>query len=291
MRANFQAYYALTKPGIVYGNALHTLAGSLFALAAPYNFLPAIAVVIGAGLVIASACVVNNFSDRQLDARMQRTSKRPSVTGEISLRNGVIFAVILFVLGSIILLTMTNLLTWLLGVVAHFWYTVLYAKAKRVSPYGTLFGTVPGALPIVAGYTAVAGQATVLALLLGLMLVVWQMAHFYAIAIYRRDEYAAAGVPVVTIKTPFKAVRRQMIAYGAAYLLLVIVVAIRYPHMVGAWGMLGLGALYWLSVLGGPAGDAIHWAKRAFGASLVVSLSIVFAGIVAVASSVSGIVQ
>jgi protoheme IX farnesyltransferase len=274
---HLSSYYLLMKPGIVYGNAVHTIAGSLFAISlSGQGWVAAAAALIGTSCIIASACIVNNFGDRAIDAKMKRTIKRPSVTGEIPLSHGIVMAVILLATGSAVLLVWTNALTWWLGVIAYVTYTVVYAYAKRKSPFGTIVGTIPGALPAVAGYTAVAGEVDITALLLGLLIVVWQMVHFYAIAIFRMAEYKKAGVPVITTKLPFAAVRVRMIAYTVAYISVIIAMLIEGTLSKISLIMMAAAAGYWLVVVIKKPTTHDTWARSVFKVSLL--LSVVFLG-------------
>jgi protoheme IX farnesyltransferase len=278
------SYYLLMKPGIVYGNAVHTVAGSLFAISVVgQGWLAAAAALVGTSCIIASACIVNNYGDRAIDAKMARTKRRPSVTGEIPLAHGAVMAIVLFAAGSAALLLWTNTLTWWLGVLAYISYTVIYAYAKRRSPIGTIVGTVPGALPAVAGYTAVAGAFDTTALLLGLLIVVWQMVHFYAIAIFRKSEYKNAGVPVITTKLSFEAVRTRMIGYTVVYVLVIAAMLFEGALSAVSLAMMATGALLWLLAVLKAPGTHDAWARRVFKISLLLSIVFLGSSIVAVA--------
>ena len=129
------------------------------------------AVLAGTALIIGAACVVNNYIDRRIDARMRRTSWRASVTGVVGIRRGLVYAVLLGGLGTWLLAAFTNPLTLAVGLTGVFFYLVPYSIFKRRSHWGTVVGSVSGATPIVAGYTAVTGRLDVAALLLFLMMV------------------------------------------------------------------------------------------------------------------------
>lgn len=244
-------YYYLIKPGIVFNNALTAAAGFLFVasqqIAQP---ITGIAVVIGTGLVIASACVFNNVIDRRIDHRMERTKRRALVTGRVSIRGALLFGAILGIIGFTLLITMTNLTTTLIGVIAYLWYIAIYGYAKRRTEHGTLIGTVPGALPPVAGYTAVAGTVDLAAVILFFMLVFWQMAHFYAIAIYRKNEYAAARIPIITVKRGTRPAVIQIIVYSLGFLLVsLLLVMMGYMGASYAIVMFAIGGFWFLESL------------------------------------------
>src|SRR5579872_2970145 len=181
-------YYKLTKPGIVYGNVFTTIAAFLFAIRWRFESFQSIelflATVFGISFVIGSACVFNNYLDRDIDKRMERTQKRALVTGAISTRSALMYGTILGLVGFILLGVFVNVLTALIALVGFIFYVILYGIAKRGSHWGAVVGSVSGAVPIVVGYTAVTNQLDLTALILFLVLVFWQMPHFYAIAIY-----------------------------------------------------------------------------------------------------------
>src|SRR5262249_4458865 len=147
--------------------------------------------LVGMGLIIASACIFNNYIDRELDAKMARTQKRALVTHEISVAAALLFAIALGAAGFVVL-SRTNPLTVAVGPTAIITYVIFYGWARRHSVHGTLVGTIPGAASLVAGYTAATGRLDTAAWLLFAIMVVWQMAHFYSIATYRLADYKAA---------------------------------------------------------------------------------------------------
>jgi len=212
-------YYSLTKPGIIFGNAIPAVAGFFLASKGHPNAGLFIAMLVGISFVIASACVFNNYIDRDIDKFMARTKKRALPTGIISGRNALLYAIVLGVIGFSLLLFYTNLLTTFVGFVGFFVYIVLYGISKRRSVYGTIVGSIAGAVPPVVGYVAVTNNFDMGALLLFLILVIWQMPHFYAIAIFREDDYAAASIPVLPIKQGIKATKIHMVLYIAAFLI------------------------------------------------------------------------
>src|SRR5690348_756051 len=119
LRERIRLYHKLTKPGIVRGNAIHTLAGALFAASWVPHWSPIIGVLAGTSFVIASACIVNNYLDRKIDVKMSRTKHRGSATGEIPLRSGLALAVVLLIIGFAILQLFTNMFVVLIGVIAY----------------------------------------------------------------------------------------------------------------------------------------------------------------------------
>jgi heme o synthase len=219
--------------------------------------------IIGTALVMASGCVFNNYLDRGIDGKMKRTQKRATVTGDITAVNVFVFGALLAFCGLAILYVYTNSKVVLLGLIALFIYVVAYGVAKRRSVHGTLVGTIPGALPPVAGYVAASASFDSGALILFLILVFWQMPHFYAIAIFRMDDYRKAGIPVMPLRRGIMATKIQMVLYILAFMCAVAALtALAYTGYIFLIVMLGLGLLWLLRSL--RDGDENVWARGMF---------------------------
>jgi heme o synthase len=267
-----KAYYWLTKPGIIYGNLLAV--GSGFFIAARLtDTYPAVLAETAAAiaLVIASACVFNNYIDRDIDKAMKRTSWRALASDTIPARSALVFAALLGLAGFIILGAFTNRATFIVGLVGFVDYVAVYAWAKRRSWHGTLVGSVSGSAPLVAGYTAVTGRFDAGALLLFLTMSFWQMPHFYAIAMRRLKDYNAAGIPVLPAVKGMRAAKSQIIIYITAFMATdILLYAMGY---VGRFFVvvIGLYGAIWLSlgVKGFSAANDKRWAKKMFLYSLI----------------------
>lgn len=273
MKSKLLAYYQLTKPGIIRGNAVHVLAGGLLASVVGVDWRALLGVLVGTSFVIASACVVNNYIDRDIDAKMKRTKGRPSVTGVVSPRSAGVFASVLALIGINVLFISTNPIVVVIGAVAYLMYVVVYGIAKRRSVHSTLVGAIPGALPAMAGYVAVEGSLTFASVLVFLLVFLWQMPHFYAISVFRKHEYKAAGIPVLGVVRPIGVVKRYVLAYMIAYLAC-IVLLIGFDVVGPPAGVLLLvGTAYWLGTYARmrQAGDE-RWARSIFGVSLLLTL-------------------
>ena len=265
------SYYQLAKPGIVWGNALTALAGFLFAANGEINFPKLIAMLVGLSLIIAGSCVVNNIIDRDIDAKMERTRNRAMPAGTISIRAAYIYAAMLGSIGSTLLYCFTNSLTLGVALFGVFVYVACYTPLKRVNQHATLVGSLAGAVPPVVGYTAVSNSLDATALILFIILIAWQMVHFFAIAIYRIDEYRAAGVPVFPITQGITRTKGLMTIYvvifGGASLVLPLVAAFSTPYFL----VLSLISFVWLgfAVWGFKARDDRRWARLMFFYSLI----------------------
>jgi protoheme IX farnesyltransferase len=268
----FKAYYRLTKPGIIYGNLMTALAGFLLASKWHIRIVLLVATLLGIALVIASACVFNNYIDRGIDSNMARTKKRALVVGSISAPKALIFGSILGAFGFLLLGLKTNALVVVIGVIAFVIYIAVYGFSKRHSVHSTLIGSIAGAAPIVAGYCAVTDRFNGAAIILFLILASWQMPHFYAIAMYRSKDYKAAGLPVLPVYKNMVAAKRQIIAY-----ILVFIVSSSLLYFYGYSGYiylivslaLGLSWLY-RGLSAYHTKDEVLWARQMFFFSLIV---------------------
>lgn len=283
MQILFKRLLNVSKPGIVMGNALHVLAGSLLAFLYGLDYLNVLGVLVGTSLLIASACAVNNWLDRHIDAKMKRTKRREVVKGVLSQRQVYVYAAVAFVLGMVTLYFTTNSIVVAVGIVSYIMYVWVYGYFKRRTPWGTLVGSVPGSLPVVAGYVAVSGSVDLYSIVLFVLIVAWQMVHFYAIAIFRKDEYAAASVPVITVVRSEDAVKTKLIIWGIVYILVLgwLVRNDVFGQYTGGI-MLGFG-LWWCAALFYKSTPSIEkWARRIFYRSLVLPYVMVLCGIVTV---------
>lgn len=274
--ATFKEYYSLTKPGVLYGNALTAAAGFLLAAQGRIDLVLFVALVVGSTLVIASACVLNNFLDQDIDSKMARTKQRAIVAGKVKGRDAVILSVVLGVLGLLILALYTNWLVVAIGVIGFVDYVVLYGMlSKRLSIHGTLVGSISGAVPILAGFVAVTGVIDVGAILVFAILFLWQMPEFYSIAIYRRKEYKAAGVPVISVVKGAEHTRLQIFCYTVAFVVATLLLAIYGYAGYSYFAVMALLGAYWiwLGLKGFSAKDIDSWARKMFRFSLIVLLA------------------
>lgn len=268
----FKSYYGLTKPGIIYGNAIPAIAGFLLASRGNISIKLFIAMIIGLSFVIASGCVFNNYIDRDIDGRMERTKNRALASGAIKPKSAIIFAGILLFLGTFILYFHTNISALFAALLGFFVYVFLYTPAKRKTQLATLIGAVAGATPPVVGYAAVTNRFDVGAVILFLILVFWQMPHFYAIALYRLNDYRQAHIPVLPVVKGPKAAKTSIIVYIIGFIIAACLLAF-YGYAGNVYLvialLLGLGWLG-LGLQGFKVADDSRWARKMFLFSLVV---------------------
>jgi heme o synthase len=267
-----KAYYILTKPGIVYSNALTAIAGFFLAARGMIDIWLFLPMLFGISLVIASACVFNNFIDRNIDAKMARTQKRALVKKTIPEFHAIIFASVLGFIGFFLLLFYTNFLTAFIAFIGFIFYIIIYGIGKRRTIHGTIIGSISGAVPPVVGYCAVTNNVDLAACLLFIILVVWQMPHFYAIAIFRSQDYAAASLPVLTVKKGNNYTKIHMLIYSLLFI--PVVDSLTTFHYTGhtyiiLMTILGVMWVLWI-IRGFNYRDENRWARTFFFFSLLI---------------------
>lgn len=266
----FKQYLELIKPERTLANVITALAGFLLACRWHIPFVLLAATLVGMSLVVASACALNNYIDRDLDTKMPRTKKRVLARHQVPPHSVLVYAIVLGIIGFVVLWLYVSVLVFLLGVIAYFDYIVLYGYSKRHSVHSTLIGTISGAMPIMAGYCAVSGKIDMAAVLLFCSMVFWQMPHFYAIAIFRMKDYAAGGIPVLPIKKGIYRTKLQMLCYTLAFIFSALLlwtygyVGTIYTVVIALIGV----AWMWHGVHGYRAKDDVAWARSMFFFSL-----------------------
>lgn len=271
----FKTYYQLTKPGIIYGNATNAIAGFFLASQGRYDFKLLMITLIGISLIVASACVFNNIWDAGIDAKMERTKNRAMVVGAIPKPNAIIYGSLLLIFGCLVLALSTNHLALYAGLLGFAVYVFLYTPLKRRTVWGTEIGSISGSIPPLTGYLAVADKVDAGAIILFFIFVFWQMPHFYAIAIYRLKEYAAAGIPVLPVKNGVYTAKVQMLFYIIAFIftsLLLTTYGYTGHTYFAIMVLLGLSWLY-LGIKGFRVSDDVLWAKKMFKFSLIIVLA------------------
>ncbi len=272
-------YYLITKPGIILGNLVTLAAGFLLAAKGNIDFLLFFETLLGLALIMASACVFNNYIDRKVDSKMERTKNRLLVTGEISVRSALTFASGLGLLGALVLWISTNPLTVFIAAVGFFVYVVLYSLWKCHTIYGTAIGSVAGAIPPLVGYCAVSNRFDTGAIILFAMLVLWQMPHFFSIALYHFKDYKAAGIPVLPIMKGMYRTKVHMVIYILCFIVTSTLLTVyNYTGYVYLTVALGSGiAWLWLCIKGFERTDDELWGKQMFQVSLLLITAICIA--------------
>lgn len=267
-----RTYWLLTKPGIIMGNLITTAGGFALASSGSFNIGLILATALGLSCVIASSCVLNNCIDRKADREMARTQNRPLVTGAISLKGALVFASVLGIIGTYVLATFANLLALSVALLGLVFYVIFYSFSKYQTVHSTLIGSIAGAVPPIVGYTAVSHSLDRGAFIFFVMMVLWQMPHFYAIAIYRMKDYAKASIPVLPIVKGVLVTKWQMIFYTIAFVIASLMLTVLHgTSMVYAIIAAVLGSVWiGLSIQGLKCTDDRLWARRMFVFSLII---------------------
>lgn len=207
-------YVALTKPRVMELLLVVTVPAMILAEGGLPNLWLVLATLIGGALSAGSAGAFNCYIDRDMDRKMKRTKNRPLVTGEISDRNALIFSWVLGVLSVVWLALTTNWLAAGLGAGAIFFYVVIYTLLlKRHSEQNIIWGGIAGCFPVLIGWAAVTGTLGWAAWVFFLIIFLWTPAHYWPLSMRYRDDYAAAGVPMLGVVRGRVTVGLQIILY------------------------------------------------------------------------------
>lgn len=263
---------SIAKPGIIFGNVVTASGGYFLGSRGHIQLIGLLITLIGMGLIIACGCILNNYIDRDIDKLMERTKNRLSAQGLISGQRLIIYAILTGLLGIIVLWLGTNLLTLFIALIGLFGYVIIYSIwLKRTSTLGTEMGAIAGAVPPVVGYCAATNCFDLGAILVFAILFFWQMPHFYAISIYRLNDYKAASLPILPLKKSMLYTKIRMLIYTIAF-----VIACILPTLFGYEGyvyfvialFLGLIWLY-LAIQGFKTKDDVKWARKMFLFSII----------------------
>ncbi len=232
-------YFELCKPRVVALIVFTAIVGMFLAVPGLPPLAPIIAGTIGIALAAASAAAINHLLDRRIDAVMARTRHRPLPSGHLSETQVLLFSITLGVLSMLTLVLFVNVLTALLTFASLIAYAIVYTVwLKRATPQNIVIGGAAGAAPPVLGWTAVTGSVDPHALLLFLIIFVWTPPHFWALAIHRRDDYAAVDIPMLPVTHGIRFTRWHILFYT---ILLVIVTTL--PYLTGMSGLIYLAGV------------------------------------------------
>lgn len=248
-KASARQYWDLTKPRVVALIVFTALVGMFLAVPGLPPLRESVLGFIGIWLAASSAAAINQLLDSRIDAKMARTSWRPIVAGQITPRQALVFALILAALSMTILVVWVNTITAILTFASLIGYAVIYTVyLKRATPQNIVIGGIAGAAPPLLGWAAITGMRGEWdwphALLLVLIIFVWTPPHFWALAIFRRADYARAMVPMLPVTHGVEYTRWQILFYTV---LLVAVTVL--PWAAGMSGLFYLGGALVLGVV------------------------------------------
>lgn len=271
MPAVAHEYWELTKPRIVALLVFCAVIGMFLAVPGLPPWRALVFGTLGIWLASSSAAAFNQLIDRRIDKVMVRTAHRPLATGHLNSMQVFVFASLIGVLSMVVLVVFVNPLTAALTFAGLIGYAVVYtAFLKRATPQNIVIGGIAGAVPPLLGWAAVTNEVHPFALLLVLIIFVWTPPHFWALAIFRRDDYSRAQVPMLPVTHGVQYTRWHVLFYTV---LLVIVTLL--PYLAGMSGLfylggalvLGAGFVYYAIKLLDPPDE--RFAMRVFNYSIV----------------------
>ena len=273
-------YLTLCKPNVVAEMLFTAIVGMLLALPT----LPPIDLMfyglVGIGFASASAAAINHFIDRHADGKMRRTENRPLPQGTLSSANVLIFATILGVSAMILLITKVNMITAILTFLSLFGYAFIYTcYLKRATPQNIVIGGLFGSTPPLLGWCAMTGEVHPYALLLALIIFVWTPPHFWALALYRREDYEKSGLPMLPVTHGEKFTLLHIVLYT-----LILLAATLLPYIYRMSGVLYLvsalilGAMFMAYAVALYRKYSDELAKKTFRFSIIY-LSLLFAAL------------
>ena len=232
-------YYELCKPRVVILIVFTAVVGMILAVPGWPPISALFFGTIGIGLAASSAAAINHLLDQRIDAVMARTRNRPLPSGQLSVKQVLIFALALGLISMTVLVAWVNTLTAVLTFLSLIGYAIIYTVwLKRATPQNIVIGGAAGAAPPVLGWTAVTASVDPNALILFLIIYVWTPPHFWALAIHRRHDYAAADIPMLPVTHGPRFTRWHILFYT---ILLVIVTTL--PYLTGMSGLLYLAGV------------------------------------------------
>ena len=247
------------------------IAGYLLGVHNGIEWMVLLGLIGGTALTAGGSGALNHVAERMHDAKMERTKDRPIPTGRISPGVGLMYGLVLLSIGLGVLIATTNLLTTILALATSLLYIAVYTPLKRITAHNTFVGAIPGALPILGGYTAATGALGSVGWVVFAILFLWQLPHFYALAWKYRDDYAAGGfVMLPNVDPTGKSTGRNAVI--ASVLLLIAGIM---PTAFGAagWvyfvGMLGIGTAFTIPAFSFFAKPTNERARRLMLTSLV----------------------
>lgn len=247
--ARWSDFLELTKPRVVALMLLTALIGMCMAVPGLVPWEPLVYGNLGIGLCAGAAAAINHVVDERIDQEMSRTTNRPVAQGRVSQTEALVFAALLAISGAVLLVVTINVLTAVLTVASLVGYAFIYTMfLKRATPQNIVIGGLAGAAPPLLGWTAVTGEIHGHGLLLVLIIFAWTPPHFWALAIHRKEEYAAVGIPMLPVTHGNRFTALHILLYT---ILMFLITLLPFATFLSGWiyaasaVVLGAGFLYW----------------------------------------------
>ena len=245
LRELFHEYYRITKPRVVGLIMFTAIAGMFLSTSALPNLTIMLLATLGIGLAAASGAAVNHILDEDKDVIMKRTRNRPLPSGTIDTNSAMIFACVLAAISMLILVVGVNVLTAFLTFASLIGYAVIYTVfLKYATPQNIVIGGAAGAMPPVLGWTAITGSLSADAFLLFLIIFCWTPPHFWALALYRAQDYQNADIPMLPVTHGEKLTRLHVLLYTVLLTAVTIM-----PFATGMFSYLYLAAVIVLNAM------------------------------------------
>jgi protoheme IX farnesyltransferase len=249
MLARWPDFLELTKPRVVALMLITAVIGMCMAVPGFVPWQPLILGNIGIAFCAGAAAAINHVVDERIDQKMSRTTNRPVAQGRVSQSEAIVFAALLALFGTAVLAVTVNVLTAVLTVASLVGYAFIYTMfLKRATPQNIVIGGLAGAAPPLLGWTAVTGEIHAHGLLLVLIIFAWTPPHFWALAIHRKEEYAAVGIPMLPVTHGNRFTALHILLYT---ILMFLITLLPYITLLSGWiyavaaTLLGLRFLYW----------------------------------------------
>ena len=247
--ARWPDFLELTKPRVVALMLITAVIGMCMAVPGFVPWQPLVLGNIGIAFCAGAAAAINHVVDERIDQKMSRTTNRPVAQGRVSQSEAIAFAALLAILGTALLAVTINVLTAVLTVASLVGYAFIYTMfLKRATPQNIVIGGLAGAAPPLLGWTAVTGEVHAHGLLLVLIIFAWTPPHFWALAIHRKEEYAAVGIPMLPVTHGNRFTALHILLYT---ILIFLITLLPYITLLSGWiyavaaTLLGLRFLYW----------------------------------------------
>ena len=247
--ARWPDFLELTKPRVVALMLITAVIGMCMAVPGFVPWQPLVLGNIGIAFCAGAAAAINHVVDERIDQKMSRTTNRPVAQGRVSQSEAIVFAALLAILGAALLAVTVNVLTAVLTVASLVGYAFIYTMfLKRATPQNIVIGGLAGAAPPLLGWTAVTGEIHAHGLLLVLIIFAWTPPHFWALAIHRKEEYAAVGIPMLPVTHGNRFTALHILLYT---ILMFLITLLPYITLLSGWiyavaaTLLGLRFLYW----------------------------------------------
>ncbi len=275
---NISAYYELTKPKVVMLIIFTSMVGMFLAVpgAVPLDLF--ILGNLGIALASAGAAVMNHLADEAIDNKMARTKNRPLPTGRLNKKNALIFALTLSVASMVILVVWVNTLTAIFTLMSLVGYAIVYTLyLKRATPQNIVIGGAAGAAPPVLGWMAITGTLAPEAMLLFLIIFTWTPPHFWALALKRKNEYAAAGLPMMPVTHGSEFTKKQIVYYTILMLIAALLPFItQMSGLIYLVGSSAFGLVFLKHVLDLKKQEDDEKAMKTFGFSITYLMAVFF---------------